>query len=1188
MWNLLIVVVMSAIVCCSAEIGSYDYDNKIEETVPNDRDNLTSNVYVLPDQIFNDGKPFFVKKDASGTIDFSAKTTPESLPTPAASEAEDFNSSQSSTANGSTSSTATTITASGTGINSTRKHDISLDNTVRTQNIHDYLNLPVKYQSSKFVYPLMSSSYANLKYQGNNKNYISNHKFDSSTIKSVAYTTKKYRPTYSTKSYTTAFTTPKTSTTESYSKGTATVNGTQKYSSIPPRSSTPNRRFSTLNRVSSTASPVPSSSLRSDIRFTRRRSTTTTSTTTTTTTPSPIEPFSNGAVTESTHTSFAGESIASSSTISSITKSKNATDGEKEPDSMNIGDFFSYFFNNNEESDETEATRLTTKATALTPSIPSPTTTTTTVTSTRPVISTTHHTITAKDNIKPIRSRYNATLDSATRRPYNRTAAAEYRSTTVRPTLSTGSDHIAFASTAAAPQNAYYGDKTASTPTIVNAGNFRPPTKVDNIRVSPGAQTATFITNGHGPVNYGHVHPFGDSHINKGQFQAPAQNNMKNIVVLPESNSASFVATSQLQTTTRFDQKPSNAVQNDNVRRPIANLNAIDETTKPGITFFSKGQVTSAEAYDNPNQSNVVFHGQPSSTNSNHNNNNNNDNIVIAPGTNTASFVTSSQLAMDGNQSPAAAAGGVTRDQQIKNVENEINAYGPGIKASQRPHGFQLPSTTAIPKQVAVQSTGNSETQSAQQQHIRFPSEHSENGEKALSSGQPETAQLTVSNNTIKFPSNHQVAATQPGPAPERLVKFTDIRNEISGVGGIAIDPNNYKQIIQTPNLPGSNFVVFRPQQPPMAVPQAPLVMGLTVPQIYRNPAFVFKKPTIIHYPRKNYSLPNILPQFRPTQTQQSPPPPPLSPPQLSITPDLMLTQLRQGQLNRPQYVHNLRYKPAIPILTFNGQRPMQIRPMIDQATQNRRHFELHPGNFNRIYERPMLQTPPHIYNGGGGGGIGRHPTSIGANALLIEPQRFEENMKVTLTNSAADMIDGSKNPDFENGDGKLLAMQQQKQQQLQQTIVESQKEIPKVEPVTTLQMIQHQRLLQQKTGANAINGLSPNRNTSIVAATVAAAAAAAVSSSEPNAKTDKPLYVVYPMQKSAMATSTNGINHHGEIATILAEQKPATAQQLGLPYTLEKHKSRYILNSRPAYEYEQKSDQEREPIAAENDEEDR
>lgn len=116
MWTLLIVVLSTAIVCRSTEIGSYDYDNKIEETTSTDRDNLTSNVYVLPDQIFNDGKPFFVKKDASGTIDFNAKTTPESLPEPTDAAAVSIQSTAAATAAASTANS---------DMNSTRKHDLA-------------------------------------------------------------------------------------------------------------------------------------------------------------------------------------------------------------------------------------------------------------------------------------------------------------------------------------------------------------------------------------------------------------------------------------------------------------------------------------------------------------------------------------------------------------------------------------------------------------------------------------------------------------------------------------------------------------------------------------------------------------------------------------------------------------------------------------------------------------------------------------------------------------------------------------------------------------------------------------------------------------------------------------------------------------------------------------------------------
>ncbi|XP_030369339.1 uncharacterized protein LOC115620297 [Scaptodrosophila lebanonensis] len=106
-------------------------------------EDIISTSYVLPNQIFNDGKPYYARQDpVSGQLDFSAKK-PAGIE-PAANEVVD---------------SKEKIVLSGGG-----------------PNIHDFLNLPVKYSSSKFVYPLVSSSYANLKYQGSNKNYVTNKK----------------------------------------------------------------------------------------------------------------------------------------------------------------------------------------------------------------------------------------------------------------------------------------------------------------------------------------------------------------------------------------------------------------------------------------------------------------------------------------------------------------------------------------------------------------------------------------------------------------------------------------------------------------------------------------------------------------------------------------------------------------------------------------------------------------------------------------------------------------------------------------------------------------------------------------------------------------------------------------------------------------------------------------------------
>ncbi|KAH8392673.1 hypothetical protein KR200_009631 [Drosophila serrata] len=107
-------------------------------------EDVISTSYVLPNQIFNEGKPYYPRQDpVSGQLDFSAKK-PAGIQ-PEANEVLDPNEK---------------VVLSGAS----------------SPNIHDFLNLPVKYSSSKFVYPLVSSSYANLKYQGSNKNYITNKK----------------------------------------------------------------------------------------------------------------------------------------------------------------------------------------------------------------------------------------------------------------------------------------------------------------------------------------------------------------------------------------------------------------------------------------------------------------------------------------------------------------------------------------------------------------------------------------------------------------------------------------------------------------------------------------------------------------------------------------------------------------------------------------------------------------------------------------------------------------------------------------------------------------------------------------------------------------------------------------------------------------------------------------------------
>lgn len=144
---------IEAVVSSSSKINleskldtKFDIDNSTNtDFAGEDEDDLiiTSN-YVLPNQIFNDGKPYYASKDPiSGQPDFSLKKSAGIVPN------------------------------SNEILNPNEKGIIQGANL---PNIHDFLNLPVKYSSSKFLYPLMSSSYANLKYQGNNKNFATNKK----------------------------------------------------------------------------------------------------------------------------------------------------------------------------------------------------------------------------------------------------------------------------------------------------------------------------------------------------------------------------------------------------------------------------------------------------------------------------------------------------------------------------------------------------------------------------------------------------------------------------------------------------------------------------------------------------------------------------------------------------------------------------------------------------------------------------------------------------------------------------------------------------------------------------------------------------------------------------------------------------------------------------------------------------
>ena len=107
-----------------------DDDNDIE--VPKIQ---TMPTYNLPDEIFNNGRPFYVDKDPeTGKPDFSTKRT-------------------------------STLTEQDHISEDDQELRLSNINHL-TPNFHDYLNLPTKYNPEKFLYPIISSSYANMKIQG--------------------------------------------------------------------------------------------------------------------------------------------------------------------------------------------------------------------------------------------------------------------------------------------------------------------------------------------------------------------------------------------------------------------------------------------------------------------------------------------------------------------------------------------------------------------------------------------------------------------------------------------------------------------------------------------------------------------------------------------------------------------------------------------------------------------------------------------------------------------------------------------------------------------------------------------------------------------------------------------------------------------------------------------------------------
>ncbi|KAI4469615.1 dna-directed rna polymerases i ii and iii subunit rpabc2 [Holotrichia oblita] len=167
--------------------------------------------YNLPDNIFNKGKPFYLEKDPlTGNIDFLSKDS-ESNAYDEDEEYEYMESEQDSDLY-----SKSNINRKDTNVGSHKLNDVNQ----LTPTLYDFLNLPVKYNPDKYVYPLISSSYANTKVQGNVNRYHNHKDFSITTykpMKTPTYHSTKYsyfsKPYKTTPKYATSTATEKTTTT---------------------------------------------------------------------------------------------------------------------------------------------------------------------------------------------------------------------------------------------------------------------------------------------------------------------------------------------------------------------------------------------------------------------------------------------------------------------------------------------------------------------------------------------------------------------------------------------------------------------------------------------------------------------------------------------------------------------------------------------------------------------------------------------------------------------------------------------------------------------------------------------------------------------------------------------------------------------------------------------------------------
>ncbi|KAF5305851.1 hypothetical protein FQR65_LT07590 [Abscondita terminalis] len=185
--------------------GNFNNSNSTyDEEIP-DPSALILPGYNLPDNIFNKGKPFYLEKDPlTGQVDFESKTAMSNM------DEYDYVEEEPSPdiydkAN---------IDRKDGSLLSHKPSDVNQ----LTPNFHDFLNLPVKYNPEKYVYPLISSSYANTKVQGNINKYHNHKNYLVTTYKPTYFTVKTpyFNPNNATSTTSTTTTTTESAKDEIY------------------------------------------------------------------------------------------------------------------------------------------------------------------------------------------------------------------------------------------------------------------------------------------------------------------------------------------------------------------------------------------------------------------------------------------------------------------------------------------------------------------------------------------------------------------------------------------------------------------------------------------------------------------------------------------------------------------------------------------------------------------------------------------------------------------------------------------------------------------------------------------------------------------------------------------------------------------------------------------------------------